>query len=46
VALNASILAARAGTSVTTPLVLEAARVEFRELDQPVNEADFLPACS
>jgi hypothetical protein len=26
--------------------VLEAARVEFRELDQPLNEADFLPACS
>ncbi len=40
IALNAAFLAARAGTPVTMPLVLEAARNELRKLDRPVNEAD------
>jgi ATP-dependent 26S proteasome regulatory subunit len=41
VVLNAAFLAAQAGTPVTMPLVLEAARAEFRKLERPVNEADF-----
>jgi ATP-dependent 26S proteasome regulatory subunit len=41
VALNAAFLAAQAGTPVTMPLVLAAARSEFRKLDRPVNESDF-----
>jgi SpoVK/Ycf46/Vps4 family AAA+-type ATPase len=41
VALNAAFLAAQAGTPVTMPLVLQAARTEFRKLDRPINETDF-----
>ena len=41
VALNAAFMAASAGRSVTMPIVLKAARTEFRKLDRPVNEADF-----
>jgi SpoVK/Ycf46/Vps4 family AAA+-type ATPase len=41
IALNAAFLAARAGTKVSMPLILEAARIEFRKLEKPVNEADF-----
>jgi hypothetical protein len=41
VALNAAFLAAQAGTRVGMPLVLEAARTEFRKLERPINEADF-----
>jgi hypothetical protein len=41
VAMNAAFLAARAGTQVTMPLVLKAARIEFRKLERPVNENDF-----
>ena len=41
IALNAAFLAARADTPVTMPLMLEAARSEFRKLDKPVNEAEF-----
>ena len=41
IALSAAFLAAQAGTSVTMPLVLHAARAEFRKLEKPVNEADF-----
>jgi SpoVK/Ycf46/Vps4 family AAA+-type ATPase len=41
IALNAAFLAAKAGSPVTMPLVLEAARAEFRKLERPVNEADF-----
>jgi ATPase family associated with various cellular activities (AAA) len=41
VALNASFLAAGTGQSVTMPVVLEAARTEFRKLERPINEADF-----
>ena len=43
VALNAAFLAARSGTPVTMPLIFEAARTEFRKLEKPVNEVDFLP---
>jgi len=41
VALNAAFLAVRSGGPVTMPLVLAAARMEFRKLDRPINEADF-----
>jgi hypothetical protein len=41
VALNASFMAAHAGTKVTMPLILNAARVEYLKLDRPVNEAEF-----
>jgi hypothetical protein len=41
IALNAAFLAARARMHVTMPLVLEAARIEFRKLEKPINEADF-----
>src|SRR5262249_53903630 len=41
VAINAAFLAAKLGTPVTMPLVLEAARTEFVKLKRPVNEADF-----
>lgn len=41
IALNAAFLAAQAGSNVTMPIVLEAARTEFRKLERPINEADF-----
>lgn len=42
IALNAAFLAARAEPrEVTMPLVLEAARMEFRKLGRPVNEGEF-----
>ena len=41
VALNAAFLAAQAKTAVTMPVVLAAARTEFRKLDRPINEAEF-----
>lgn len=41
IALNSAFLAATAGTQITMPLVLAAARTEFRKLNRPVNEADF-----
>ena len=41
IALNAAFLAAQQGTGVTMPLVLQAARAEFRKLDRPINEVDF-----
>jgi hypothetical protein len=41
IALNAAFLAAQAGTPVTMPIVLTAARTEFRKLEKPINEADF-----
>jgi hypothetical protein len=40
IALSAAFLAAHASQKVTMALILEAARVEFRKLDRPVNEAD------
>jgi hypothetical protein len=41
VALNAAFTAARDDGHVTMPLVLDAARAEFRKLNKPINEADF-----
>jgi hypothetical protein len=41
IALNAAFMAAKHGGKVTMPLVLEAARSEFRKLEKPINEADF-----
>ncbi|MDN5940295.1 MAG: ATP-binding protein [Nitrospira sp.] len=41
IAINAAFLAASAGSSVTMPLIFEAARSEFRKLERPVNEAEF-----
>jgi len=41
IALCAAFLAAQADTPVTMPLVMEAARAEFRKLERPINEADF-----
>jgi ATP-dependent 26S proteasome regulatory subunit len=41
IALNAAFLAARAASALTMPLVLEAARSEFRKNERPINEADF-----
>lgn len=41
IALNAAFLAAQANTTVTMPLVLAAARTEFRKLEKPINEAEF-----
>ena len=40
-ALNACFLAAHAGTVVTMPLVLQAARAEYLKFNRPVSEADF-----
>jgi hypothetical protein len=42
-ALNAAFLAAGAGTPVTMPLLLDAARGELLKMDKPVNEAEFRP---
>ena len=41
IALNAAFAAARAGSAVTMPIVLDAARAEFRKLERPINETDF-----
>ncbi len=41
VALNAAFLAAADGGRITMPLVLSAARTEFRKLERPLNGADF-----
>jgi hypothetical protein len=41
IALNAAFLAARARTPVSMPLILAAARTEFRKLEKPVNESEF-----
>ena len=42
IALNAAFLAAQRGQrTVTMPLVLDAARTEFRKLERPIHEADF-----
>lgn len=41
IALNAAFMAASTGVQIDMPLLLDAARVEFRKLDKPVNEADF-----
>jgi SpoVK/Ycf46/Vps4 family AAA+-type ATPase len=41
IALNAAFQAAQAGTKVTMPVVLNAARIEFRKLGRPINETEF-----
>ncbi len=41
VALNAAFLAAQEGSAITMPLVLNAARMEFRKLERPAKESDF-----
>jgi hypothetical protein len=41
IALNAAFCAAGRGTGVTMDLVLEMARIEFRKVERPVNDADF-----
>ncbi len=37
-ALSSAFMAAKAQMPITMPLVLEAARAEFRKMNQPVNE--------
>lgn len=41
IAINAAFLAARASSTITMPIVLDAARTEFRKLERPINEAEF-----
>ena len=41
VALNAAFLAAQEGGQVTMPLLLNAARTEFKKLERPMKESDF-----
>lgn len=41
VALNAAFLAARENAKVTMPMLLKAARTEFKKLEQPIKESDF-----
>jgi hypothetical protein len=41
IAINAAFLAASAATRVTMPLVMEAARGEYRKIDKPINETEF-----
>jgi hypothetical protein len=41
IVLNAAFMAANAGTAVTMPMVLAAARMEYRKLERSINEADF-----
>jgi SpoVK/Ycf46/Vps4 family AAA+-type ATPase len=41
IALNAAFQAAQTGSPVTMPMILDAARIEFRKLGRPINETDF-----
>ncbi len=41
IAVNAAFMAAREGVPVSMPLVLNAARIEFRKTDRPIKEKDF-----
>jgi hypothetical protein len=41
IALNAAFLAAQQDMAVSMPLILTAARTEFRKLERPIREADF-----
>jgi hypothetical protein len=41
IALNAAFIAANQGSAVTMPIVLDAARIEFRKLERTVHEPDF-----
>ena len=40
IVLNAAFAAANAGTPVTMPLLLDAARIELRKLEKPINESE------
>ncbi|WP_372740487.1 ATP-binding protein [Neptunomonas sp.] len=42
VALNAAFLAAQQGVKISMPLVLSAARIEYKKLERPAKESDFL----
>jgi predicted nucleic acid-binding protein len=41
IALNAAFMAAQDGQRVTMPIILAAARMEFRKLEKPFNETEF-----
>lgn len=41
IALNAAFMAAQSSAIISMPIVLAAARTEFRKLDKPINEAEF-----
>jgi len=41
VAMNAAFLAAQENSKITMPLILNAARVEYRKLERPVKESNF-----
>lgn len=41
IALNAAFMAAQMDSKVTMPIVLSAARTEFRKLEKPISEAEF-----
>jgi SpoVK/Ycf46/Vps4 family AAA+-type ATPase len=41
VSVNAAFMASHAASPVTMPIVLDAARAEFRKLERPINESDF-----
>ena len=41
IALNAAFMAAQEASTISMPIVLAAARTEFRKLDKPINEAEF-----
>jgi hypothetical protein len=41
IALNAAFMAAQRDQAVTMPLILEAARTEFRKLEQPIPDSEF-----
>jgi ATPase family associated with various cellular activities (AAA) len=41
ITLNAAFVAAQAKSEVTMPLILEAARNEFRKIERPIHEPDF-----
>lgn len=41
IALNAAFAAAQSDSNVTLPIVLAAARMEFRKLEKPISEAEF-----
>jgi SpoVK/Ycf46/Vps4 family AAA+-type ATPase len=41
VALNAAFLAAQEDGAITMPLLLNAARIEFKKLERPAKESDF-----
>jgi ATPase family associated with various cellular activities (AAA)/Winged helix domain, variant len=41
IALTSAFIAARRGTDVTMPIVLQAAKMEMRKLEKPINENEF-----